>query len=281
MLPFPIKPMLLQVAEEPFDSANYLFEWKVDGVRCLLHMSQGKIRLQSKTGKECTHAFPEFLKPSLTAKDIVLDGEAVVLTNGKPDFEAAMERYLSGPRKIAQLQTTKPAYYMVWDILWHNGRALLNLPLEERKEILSKVLHDTTSVRKLDFIREQGLALWQAIQDHGLEGMVAKRLDGKYLLGERSKNWLKIKNWQQEVVNVFGYKPKDGFVLVGTSTSIQGHARGMNHTEKAAFRNLLNELGTPDKDTIWLPSGIKGIVKFTNLTPKGNMRDCTWVKFDV
>ena len=100
MLSFPVKPMLLQAAPEPFDSEEHVFEWKVDGVRCIMFYNNGGVRLQSKTGKDCTGSFPELLGPEVSAGNAVLDGEVTVLVNGRPDFEAVMERYLAGQRGL-------------------------------------------------------------------------------------------------------------------------------------------------------------------------------------
>lgn len=98
MLSFPVKPMLLQTASEPFDSPNHVFEWKVDGIRCIMFYDNGQIRLQSRTGKDCTRQFPELLEPEVSVKETVFDGEITILTSGKPDFGMVMERYLAGTR---------------------------------------------------------------------------------------------------------------------------------------------------------------------------------------
>lgn len=159
MLPFPIKPMLLQAASEPFDSSDHIFEWKVDGVRCILFYTNGEVRLQSKTGKDCTRNFPELWELAVAADEVILDGEVTVLLNGRPDFEAVMARYLSGARKISQLVKTTPAFYVVWDILWHNGRSVMDLPLMARKKLLDNVLNDSDTVKKIDWVDKEGLEL--------------------------------------------------------------------------------------------------------------------------
>lgn len=79
MLSFPIKPMQLQPAADPFDSPDHIFEWKVDGVRCIMFYNRGKVRLQSRTGKDCTPQFPELWVPPVAADDVILDGEITVL----------------------------------------------------------------------------------------------------------------------------------------------------------------------------------------------------------
>jgi len=281
MLPFPVKPMLLEKTEAPFNSDEHIFEWKVDGVRCIMHYSQGKVRLQSKTGRDCTGAFPELSSPKLEATEAILDGEITVLTSGKPDFEGVMGRYLAMPRAAKNQATKKPAYYIVWDILWHNGRNLTGLPLLERKAVLGRILKNNLYISKIDWVDGQGLALWEAIKAQALEGIVVKRKYSKYLVGKRSPAWMKIKNYQEAIINVLGYKPHDGYVLVGTGDKVQGHAIGIGKTDRAALWEILSRYGKKDGSTVWLPAGIRGRVKFTTWTPKGNTRDCHWVGFEV
>lgn len=281
MLPSHIKPMLLEAVNEPFNSTDYIYEWKVDGVRCIMFYDHGKTRLQSKTGKDCTKAFPELHTSSVNAVECILDGEITVLTKGKPDFEATMGRYLTGPRAAITLSKRKPAYYIVWDILWLDERNLTGLRLSERKDILDRVLENSPHITKIDWLETNGLALWEAIKSQRLEGMVAKKKDSRYLPGKRSSAWLKIKNYQEAIVNVLGYKQKDGYVLVGTGDKVQGHAIGMGKTDRAALWEILTRYGTIQGDTTWLPVGIRGKVRFTTWTPTGKMRDCNWVQFEI
>ena len=281
MLHFPIKPMLLQTAVKPYDSLDHIFEWKVDGIRCIMHYNHGNVRLQSKTGKDCTKVFPELWVPPVAANEAVFDGEITVLTDGKPDFEAVMERYLSGDRKVSQLLIERPAFYVVWDALWIDGESAMGLPLLERKQLLDQVLENTDVMRKIDWVDGMGLALWQAIKGQGLEGMVSKKKKSRYIPGQRSAAWAKVKNYQESVVNIFGYSRKDGGILVGTDNRIQGHAIGLGKEERATLRELLDHYGTEKGGVVWLPAGIRGRVKFTTLTASGNMRDCSWVSFEV
>lgn len=280
MLPFPIKPMLLQIAHKPFDSPKHLFEWKVDGVRCVMFYQQGRVRLHSKTGRDCTPAFPELHHPVLDAREAILDGEVTVLVNGKPDFEAVMERYMAGSKKTAALTATKPAFFLVWDVLWHNHRQVTHLPLIDRKQLLDQTLEDSPGIRKIDYIDTQGLALWQGVLDQDLEGMVAKRKDSPYLF-KRSSAWVKIKNHHLQVVDVMGYSKKHGAVLVGDGSKVQGQAMGMKPEERDVLWKLLNEYGTIKGDHIYLPPGVRGRVKYTTWTSKGSMRDCIWVGFQL
>lgn len=272
--------MLLEKAVAPFNSDDHIFEWKVDGVRCLMHYSQGKVRLQSKTGRDCTSAFPELQHPLIHGTEAIIDGEITVLTEGKPDFEGVMGRYLARPEKNSTLLTKRPAFYVVWDILWLDGQNLTSQPLLERKAILAGVLDNSELITKIEWMDGKGLLLWEAVTQNGLEGIVAKKKNSRYE-HRRSANWVKIKDYKEIVINVLGYKPKDGYILVGTSDKVQGHAIGMNKTERAALWEIINRYGKEDGLAIWLPTGIRGRVKYTTWTPAGNMRDCYWIQFEV
>lgn len=276
MLSFPVKPMLLQTAKEPFNSSDYVFEWKVDGIRCMAFYDHGQVRLQSKTGRDCTKAFPEFWELPVKAEEIILDGEVTVITDGKPDFEGVMKRYLANPSKV-----DKPAAYIVWDILWCNGERVSDLALVNRKQLLNSIFKDNDVARKIEWVDNDGLALWQGIKVQGLEGMVAKKKNSRYVFGQRSSAWLKVKNYQEAVVNVFGYSQKEGTVLVGSQDKVQGRTLGMQKEERAVLRELIDKYGTPKGNVIWLPRGLKGRVKFTTWTPRGYMRDCSWIRFEI
>lgn len=280
LLTFPVKPMLLEKATTPFNSVDHIFEWKVDGVRCLMHYTQGKVRLQSKTGRDCTSAFPELQNPLIHGTEAIIDGEITVLTGGKPDFEGVMGRYLARPEKDSSQLTKRPAFYMVWDILWLDGQNLTAQPLLERKEILAGALDNSEHITIIEWLSGNGLVLWEAITRNGLEGIVAKKKNSRYE-HRRSANWQKIKDYKEIVVNVLGYKPKDGCILVSTGNKVQGHAIGINKKEKAALWEILARYGKEDGPAIWLPTGIRGRVKYTTWTPAGNMRDCYWVQFEV
>lgn len=271
--------MQLQPIAKPFDSPDHIFEWKVDGIRCIMFYVDSNVRLQSRTGKDCTRQFPELWAPPVVCNKVALDGEVTVLTEGKPDFEAVMERYLASNKKLTLLVNTKPAFYVVWDILWLDCRQITGLPLLERKIQLAKTVEDSDNIQKILWVDNEGLALWDAIRGQGLEGMMAKRKNSRYVFGQRSAAWVKVKNYQEVEVNVLGYKKKDGAVLVGPEDRVKGHAIGIRLVDKVVLRELLNQYGDDKGGTIWLPPGIRGRVKFTTLTTRGNMRDCSWVRF--
>lgn len=242
---------------------------------------EGAVRLQSKTGKDCTEAFPEIHNPEINAGEAIFDGELTVLSEGRPDFEGVMERYHSGIKKARLLAARKPSVYIVWDILWHDGENKTRQPLSKRKKYLEKILNNSTHIRKIDWIDEQGTSLWEAVVAHDLEGIVAKSKNSFYEAGKKSSAWLKIKNYREESVNIFGYSFKEGAVLVGPGDNVRGHAIGINAKDRSILRDLLDKYGTTSGEKIYLPPGIRGRVRFTGFTPSGSMRDCTWKSFET
>lgn len=102
----------------------------------------------------------------------------------------------------------QPVGYMVFDILYYNGRDLRGLPLLQRKEILDHVLQDTPTVSMIHFIEKEGAALFDAIKQNDMEGIVCKRKDSVYV-GRRSADWLKVINYQYANVYITGYRKRE------------------------------------------------------------------------
>src|SRR5690349_16270892 len=126
MLPPVINPMLAQKAETPFDSAQYLFEIKWDGIRCLAFVEGGRVRLQSRGLTEITFQFRELACLERLPSGTVLDGELVVLQEGKPSLRHIQQRaLLQNRQRIQSLRRTAPVTYMVFDLLYSNSKPLM------------------------------------------------------------------------------------------------------------------------------------------------------------
>jgi bifunctional non-homologous end joining protein LigD len=203
-----ITPMLAYMAPGPFDSERHLFEIKWDGTRCLLFKKGDEIRLQNRRLETITHRYPELgsLPQQLEARNAILDGELVVLSDGLPNFSKLQQReQVADPMKIDLLSRTIPATFVVFDILWLNDGQVTARPLLDRKELLSGILRESPHLIESRFIREQGTAYYQEVVSRGLEGVMAKTLTGPYLIGRRSRLWLKIKPRQEKECAVIGY----------------------------------------------------------------------------
>lgn len=281
-----IKPMLLNKKETPFSDDNYIFEWKVDGVRCIAHIDQQnkKVFLHSRHGKDCTIAFPELQSLiECTSHNVILDGELTVLNDyGKPDFEATMRRYLA---RNDMLVKKLPVQYIVWDILF-NGKDLTNLPLEKRKEILLKIVKPNDTLKLIDYIPGNGIDLFEGVKKLDLEGIVAKRKDSRYCLDTRSSEWLKIKNYRQSECLILGYRIKEFCLYLGQERE-DGHIQnvgicefGMNANEKAAFLGVAKDIEVRrNKNFVWLKPLIKCKIQHTGTTGTGKLREPIFKEF--
>jgi bifunctional non-homologous end joining protein LigD len=204
---------MLAYPSDPFDSARHLFEIKWDGTRCLLFKQGDDIRLQNRRLEIITHRYPELrvLARQIDAHNAILDGELVVLAGGVTDFGRLQQReHLADPTKISLLSKKIPVTYVAFDVIFLNGDKLMDLPLLDRKERLAGLLRESPHLIESRFVRERGTAYFQQAVSRGLEGVMAKTLTGPYLIGRRSRLWLKIKPRQEKVCAVIGYTPGAG-----------------------------------------------------------------------
>jgi ATP-dependent DNA ligase len=130
--------MLAKRADEPFDAENWIFEVKWDGIRAISYIND-EISIRSRNDKEVRYNFPELEELRTLAKDCVVDGEIVVMKEGKADFEALSERSKTFSAQDAEYLSQKlPVTYVVFDILEKDGKPLVDLPLIERKRLLKE-----------------------------------------------------------------------------------------------------------------------------------------------
>jgi DNA ligase D-like protein (predicted ligase)/DNA ligase D-like protein (predicted 3'-phosphoesterase) len=199
------KPMLAKVAEQPFSGKDWIFEVKWDGFRAIAYVEE-PFSLKSRNSKELKQSFPELQELNKLASNIVVDGEIIVMREGKPDFQSLLERGQAvSPLEIQRQENRAPSVYIVFDILEKDGKALTKLPLMERKAILKQSLQEGKNVLLCDFIEEKGEAYFNSILEKGLEGVVAKRKDSEYEEGLRTGSWLKIKKLRTCDCVIFGY----------------------------------------------------------------------------
>lgn len=187
-----IKPMLAESRETPFDSPDHLFELKWDGTRALAFVRNGKHRFQNRRLSFIEGRYPD-LAPR-TRKDAILDGEIVVMDGALPSFEKLQEREkASGAIRVGYLAKTLPATYIVFDVLYVEGREVMSLPQIERKALLREIVVEDHRTVVSDFIEGRGVDYYAAVVARGLEGVIAKRKLARYYPGRRSPDWVKIK----------------------------------------------------------------------------------------
>lgn len=200
------KPMLAKEASKPFSNKDWIFEIKWDGFRAISY-TNGSLSVRSRNDKELKQNFPEMEELTHLARNLVVDGEIVVMREGKPDFQALLERGQAvSAREIQRQAGIAHATYIVFDVLEKDGKALTNLPLMERKRILRDSLVEGKNVLLSDFIEEQGETYYRLAVEKGLEGVIAKEKNSLYEEGLRSGSWLKIKEVKTCDCVIFGYR---------------------------------------------------------------------------
>lgn len=206
-------PMLLKQIPRPFNSEEFLFELKFDGIRAIIFASSKSLYIQSRNQKDITFLFPELQEiKKLVHKNIIFDGEIVLLDGGKPSFSKLQKRmHLKNFAKINSAAKYQPVCFMAFDILYEN-KDLTSLPLIKRKEYLNKYI-DTDYFIKTKIIFSKGIKLFNEVSKLGLEGIVAKKISGKYFINKRTDEFIKIKNIKSEDFLVGGYEEKKNGIL--------------------------------------------------------------------
>lgn len=201
------RAMLIAEQMKPFDDQNYFYELKFDGIRCLAYITKVNVELRNKRNKDITLLFPELDKINFQINNkCILDGEIIVMKDGKPDFFEVQKRTLmTNPFKIKLQADRLPATFVVYDILYFNDRELIDQPLEERKTILNQIAKENDRIAVSKLIENNGIALFNLTKIQGLEGVVAKRKGSKYFYGKRSKDWIKFKVLEDQDYIICGY----------------------------------------------------------------------------
>jgi bifunctional non-homologous end joining protein LigD len=213
-MPDHIAPMLATAGELPGKEAGWGFEIKWDGVRVIAHCKPGRLHMESRNGNDVTARYPELraLARQLAAREAVLDGEIVAFDEqGSPSFERLQKRmHQTSESVVRRLSREMPVTYMIFDLLYLEGRSTMDLPYRERRALLGKLELEGPSWQTPAYRERDGRALLAASAEHGLEGLVAKRLDSPYRPGERSVRWLKIKNTTRQELVIGGWLPGKG-----------------------------------------------------------------------
>jgi bifunctional non-homologous end joining protein LigD len=213
--PADLSPMMATSGTVPADDVGWAYEMKWDGLRALAFVSGGQIRLTSRTARDITFVYPELagLAAAVGADQTVLDGEIVAFGGGPwPDFEALQQRMnISMAAQARVLAAQVPVTYLAFDVLWLDGRALLDQPYAGRRELLEGLgLEGGRWQVPPAFIGESGADIQAVSLQQHLEGIMAKRLSSKYEPGRRTTSWRKIKNVRRQEVVIGGWKPGEG-----------------------------------------------------------------------
>jgi bifunctional non-homologous end joining protein LigD len=282
-----VEPMKAQLTDQPaFDSSDWIFEIKWDGYRAIGEINKSGNRLYSRNGLTFDKAYTKVFEGLKSIKkDAIIDGEIVVFDEkGKPNFQK-LQNYQNKDKYLIQ--------YYVFDIIELAGKSLTNLTVVERKEILQKLLPESNVIKYCDHVDGEGKMLFKEMVKMGLEGMIAKRKQSKYLVGKRSSDWLKIKNVQSQEAIIVGFTdPKGsrssfGSLLLavknkGKLTSIGNVGTGFTdqslkdlHSKLKKILRKTSPLDVPIKETpdiTWVDPVLVCNIKFTEITDEGSVR---------
>ena len=284
--------MLAELETEPFDSPDHLFEIKWDGTRCIAYVEGKSLQLRNRNHFELREQFPELECLRSLPNATVLDGEIIVLDEGKPSLSKAMQRnHATDPKRIDILSQRLPATLMVFDLIFVRGKSVAEKPLTDRRKALEELIGDLGSPHVLvpDFVIEQGRAYFESAVEFGLEGIMAKRLDSSYLIGKRTRDWLKIKAAQIGTFDILGYVQRENEPVVSALLLAMWYRNrwlykgkvgsGFTEAQRAEFFERLSKappLDDPPKDgptgAVWRATGLRCTVRFFEKSVHGKLR---------
>jgi bifunctional non-homologous end joining protein LigD len=240
-----IEPMKAVLADKPFSDPDWIFERKLDGIRCLAIKDASGVRLMSRTGRLMNHEYPRVVEAleREPSEDFIGDGEIVAFRNGITSFSRLQRR---GRERV-------PVFLYLFDLPRLEGEDLRPQPLRERKARLRRSLDFGGPLRFNPHRRgEHGEEVYREACEKGLEGVIAKRADSPYR-GGRSRDWLKLKCHAEQELVIGGYTaPKGsrtefGALLVGYYDD-QGRLRYAGKVGTGFDQHTLRELGAHMRD---------------------------------
>lgn len=300
--PSPIAPMLAVPGPLPVPDAEWAFEAKWDGARCVVTTAgDGTVRLTSRAGNDVTPTYPELhaLGDVLRGHGVVLDGEIVALdASGRSDFGRLQRRMgIMNARRAARLALDFPAHLIVFDVMFLDGRPLTALPYEERRLALSGLALAGPHWSVPSYVHGSGARAWDAVLSGGLEGVVAKRLSSPYTPGVRSPHWRKTKRVETLDVIIGGWTQRKGApegvpgaVLVGLEGPeglryAGSVGSGMSEIELGELKAYLTVIGRrtpPFVDPVdvagahWVEPRLVAEVTASEWTAAGRLRHPVW-----
>jgi bifunctional non-homologous end joining protein LigD len=212
-MPDKLEPMLARTGPLPSDDGSWAYEIKWDGVRAIAFLQGGTLKLQARSGRDVTARYPELrpLAAALAGREVILDGEVVAFDGTRPSFQKLQSRmHLTSEHAVRRLARDDPVQYIAFDLLYLDGRSLLELRYDERRAALAELeLAGPTWQAPAHHVGD-GAALLELTRAQQLEGVIAKRLDCPYTPGRRTSGWVKVKNIGSSDVVIGGWLPGEG-----------------------------------------------------------------------
>ena len=271
-----VRPMLITEMTDPFDSPDYIYEIKWDGIRCISFLSD-VTEMRNKRNKRMIPFFPELEGLHKQVKETcILDHELLVLKNGVPDFYEVQKRaFMSNQFKIKLAADRYPASIIAYDILYYKDKDLTGLPLMERKKYLEDAVAENNLISVSRYVETNGIMLFQLVREKGLEGIVAKRKDSLYWQGRKTKDWIKCKVLSTDDCIICGYiKKKNNMTSLilgqfdGEALIYKGHVtlgvslRILNqHKYKVIGDSPFGYVPEGNQDAVWMEPELVCIVE--------------------
>ncbi|QKG84377.1 hypothetical protein GXN76_07730 [Kroppenstedtia pulmonis] len=294
-------PMEPVTRKDIFQDTDFLYQVKWDGVRMIADNSD-TLRLINRRGNERTEQYCEIAEAirEVSLPTSVLDGEIVVLHEGKADFYRLLKRELaSHPQKIANLRRDIPVVFIVFDCLMVQNEKLLQCPLAERQERLYELLsaHPHPLIHYCDSF-DDGIGLWKETEKRKWEGVVMKHRASLYHPGQKHPSWIKIKHFRHMIVYVagvtfrggivnsllLGKKEESGWVYIGRAGS------GLDERERYLLTKWVEHIKQPHpsvlnpprdrhREITWVKPALAVEVRYLDWTLSGTLRSPTIVGF--
>jgi bifunctional non-homologous end joining protein LigD len=308
-MPALVPPMLATPGTLPpaAEDADWAYEMKWDGVRTIAYAEGGRLRLRSRNDHDVTAAYPEVrgLAAQLGSVAAVLDGEIVALDEaGRPDFGLLQRRMgVTKPAQARRLADEVPVVYLVFDVLYLDGRGTTALPYTDRRELLEGLGLEGPAWAVPPASFGGGERMVAVSRERGLEGVLAKRADSAYLPGRRSPHWRKVKNVRTQEVVVAGWRPGNGrragtigSLLLGmpgehgleyvghvgtgfTAAALADVGRTLRPLERKTSPFAVDPPRPDARDAHWVTPKLVGEVMFTEWTADGRLRHPSWRGF--
>ncbi|HYA67475.1 MAG TPA: non-homologous end-joining DNA ligase [Acidimicrobiales bacterium] len=304
-MPTLIRPMLAEPGSLPSDDRGWSYEIKWDGLRAIVYVDGGRIRIVTRNDRTVTDSYPELrsIGERLGTTTAVLDGEIVAFDDaGRPNFGRLQQRMnVSDGRKARRLAERDPVSYMVFDVLYLDGHGLMDLPYDERRARLEALAIEDSHVAVPPAYNDvAGTDVLRASREQGLEGVVAKRRTSPYRSGKRSRDWLKVKNFRTQEVVIGGYtegagrrRGSIGALLLGVpedrrlryvgkvGTGFSGEDLDALDRLLAGLRRTTSPFATPlprsdEMAASWVRPSQVGEVRFSEWTADGRLRQPSW-----
>jgi len=300
-----IEPMEPISCKDVKEDTQYIHEVKWDGIRGLVYLQNSQLKIYTKKGTDRTAFYPELyvLSDEFKNKNVIFDGELIVLNNdGLPSFYHSLIREtVKSEKNLKYYQRNYAVKYIIFDVLYANGKLLTNIPLFERKQLLPQLLSsfleksDTIGISE---VYTNGKELYQQMKQKNMEGIVSKKITSVYSEGKNHDAWFKTKfikkmlciiggiQWKGEIPNslilgIKAHRDDEKLIYIGKASlglkesdlKLLKEYKNELMQEKCPFSpGSMPELSTTGTEIIWVIPALTCWISFLELSNDGHFR---------